>query len=85
MKDKGWAWMILLAAFVDLTLAGVVYINGIFNLVFLEEFGESRALTSWCGALQGALLNMGGACEVYTYFSNHLKYVLMYCNWGTCK
>ena len=62
-KDRGWAWMILLAAFVDLTLAGVVYINGIFNLVFLEEFGESRALTSWCGALQNGLLNVGGALE----------------------
>ena len=62
-KDRGWAWMILLAAFVDLTLAGVVYINGIFNLVFLEEFGESRALTSWCGALQNGLLNVGGALK----------------------
>ena len=59
-KDGGWAWVILVAAFVNLALAGIVYINGIFNVVFLEEFGESRALTSWCGALQASLLNIGG-------------------------
>ena len=38
----------------------LVYINGIFNVVFLEEFGESSAVTSWAGAAQVSLLNVGG-------------------------
>ena len=52
--------MILMAAFVNLALDGIVYINGIFNVVFLEEFGESRAVTSWAGAAQISLVNAGG-------------------------
>ena len=59
-KDGGWAWVVLVAAFVNFTLAGMIYVNGVFNVVFLEEFGESRALTSWAGALQAGLLNIGG-------------------------
>ena len=59
-KDGGWAWVILVAAFVNLTLSGIIYTNGIFNLVFLEEFGESRALTSWAGAAQVSVRNAGG-------------------------
>ena len=59
-KDRGWAWVILVAAFVNLTLDGILYVNGIFNVVFLEEFGESRALTSWAGSAQVSLLNAGG-------------------------
>ena len=61
-KDGGWAWVILVAAFVNLALAGIVYINGIFNVVFLEEFGESSAVTSWAGAAQVSLVNAGGEC-----------------------
>ena len=59
-KDGGWAWVILAAAFVNLALSGIVYVNGIFNVVFLEEFGESSAVTSWAGAAQVSLLNVGG-------------------------
>ena len=59
-KDGGWAWVILMAAFVNLALDGIVYINGIFNVVFLEEFGESRALTSWAGAAQVSLFSAAG-------------------------
>ena len=43
-KDGGWAWVILAAAFVNLALSGIVYINGIFNVVFLEESLEKVVL-----------------------------------------
>ena len=59
-KDGGWAWVILAAVFTNMLLAGIVFVNGIFNLVFLEEFGESRALTSWAGAMQAGLADICG-------------------------
>ena len=59
-KDGGWAWVILVAAFANFVLTGIVYVNGIFNVVFLEEFGESRAVTSWAGAAQVSLFSAAG-------------------------
>ena len=43
----------------------LVYINGIFNVVFLEEFGESSSVTSWAGAAQVSLLNVGGELRTW--------------------
>ena len=71
-KDGGWAWVILAAVFTNMLLAGIVFVNGIFNLVFLEEFAESTSLTSWCGAIQASLLHFGGN----TFVSN-LQHVLV--------
>ena len=59
-RPDRWSWVILLAVFCELMLCGIVQVSGIFNLVFLEEFGESRALTSWAGAMQAGLSDMGG-------------------------
>ena len=58
--DKGWAWMILLATVVNVALNSLIYTTGIFNVIFLELFDESRSVTAWCGALHSGLSNLLG-------------------------
>ncbi|XP_046565029.1 monocarboxylate transporter 14-like [Haliotis rubra] len=59
--DGGWAWVVLLAAYVNLLIGpGLAYVGGIFQAVFLEQFQESVALTSWVTSLFASLLQLAG-------------------------
>lgn len=58
--DGGWAWVIFLAAFLNFFLCGVLYCAGIFNVKFLEIYGESKGTTAWSGALQLGLFSLAG-------------------------
>ena len=59
--DKGWAWMVLLSSFLaHIIVDGAASSFGVFYVLFLEEFGKSRGLTSWIGSLQVSLMYLMG-------------------------
>ena len=59
--DEGWAWMVLLSSFLaNVIVDGAASSFGVFYVLFLEEFGESRGLTSWIGSLQVSLMYLMG-------------------------
>lgn len=68
--DKGWAWVILIAVFLNCFVCGIVYTAGIFNILFLELFGETRAKTSFCAALPTSLI-----CFVAPFVSLLTNYI----------
>ncbi|XP_052771976.1 monocarboxylate transporter 13-like isoform X2 [Mya arenaria] len=58
--DNGWAWVILLAAFLSFAhLGGSMYSVGIIHNALLERFQASVALTAWVGALHTGILALG--------------------------
>ena len=67
-RDSGYSWIILATVFVALALASVTYINGIFNVIFLTQFGQSKALTSLCIALQPSIFNLSGKSKWLSIF-----------------
>ena len=59
--DGGWAWWVLFGSFMNLLLAsGIAFLSGIFQKLFLEEFGESVAFTAWVTALFSSLMQLAG-------------------------
>ena len=58
--DKGWAWIVLLAASLQQILYGQVYASGLFTIMFLEEFGRDRQTTGWIVSIQNGILLMSG-------------------------
>ena len=62
--DAGWAWVILTATCVMNTFNGLVYVTGIFNVMFLERFQQSRQVTAWVGAVQTSSLCLYGEWAV---------------------
>ncbi|XP_045190962.2 monocarboxylate transporter 12-like isoform X2 [Mercenaria mercenaria] len=59
--DRGWAWVILFASFGTFCLLGSsLYSVGIIQSVLLQRYQESVSLTSWPGALNTALMSLGG-------------------------
>ncbi|XP_071084833.1 monocarboxylate transporter 12-like [Haliotis cracherodii] len=59
--DGGWAWVVLFAAYINLLIGpGLAYVGGIFQTVFLEQFQESVAMTSWVTSLFASLLQLAG-------------------------
>ncbi|XP_064615783.1 monocarboxylate transporter 13-like [Liolophura sinensis] len=59
-REKPWGWVVVAASFMVHTLVfGVCWSSGIFNSIFLEVFGASKATTSWAGGL-----NMATLCAV---------------------
>lgn len=59
--DNGRAWLIAFASSVALVIiAGISYSVGIYNMDFLEEFQQSKSLTSWLPGTAMALSAMGG-------------------------
>ncbi|XP_078420577.1 monocarboxylate transporter 14-like [Cetorhinus maximus] len=50
--DRGWAWMVVLASFImHVLVMGSQMSLGILYVEWLEEFNQSRGLTSWIGSL----------------------------------
>lgn len=59
--DKGWAWIILVASFVEHCIAGFsLYSIGLFHIIFLDRFREDITLTSWISAVFLCLLSLTG-------------------------
>ena len=59
--DGGWAWWVFIGSFMNLLLAsGIAFVSGIFQKLFLEEFGESVAFTAWVTALFSSLMQLAG-------------------------
>ena len=64
--DTGCAWMVLFASFLTHVIVdGAASSFGVFYVLFLELFGESRGLTSWIGSLQISLMYLMGNHFIY--------------------
>ena len=64
--DKGWAWVVLVASFASfMLLGGAQYAVGIMHLALLERYKEDVSTTAWTGALQTALVSVGGLFHIY--------------------
>ena len=59
-KDQGWAWVVLAGTCFGMMISGVIYVGGLFNIIFLDVFGLSRQKTAWVTAIQGSVLSMTG-------------------------
>ena len=50
--DGGWGWLIVVAAFMmNFTLDGIMYTQGVYLPVFIDEFGSSNTKTALVGSL----------------------------------
>ncbi|XP_052073595.1 monocarboxylate transporter 13-like [Mytilus californianus] len=64
--DKGWALIILVAAFVENCLVGFsLYAIGLIHIIFLEKFKKEITLTSWISASFICLLSLTGPLASY--------------------
>lgn len=59
--DGGWGWIVVVSSFfISVLVDGVCFTFGIFFDEFMDEFGTSKATTSWIGSvLNGAYLIFG--------------------------
>lgn len=78
--DTGWAWVIVFASFGTFCLLGTsLYSVGIIQSVLLQRYRESVSLTSWPGAINTALMSLGGNLKVlfiiYSFMSVY-KFVI---------
>lgn len=70
--DQGWAWVVLMACFLALvSVGGGMYSVSITNVVFLQVFKQSKAITSWAGALHSSLMQIAG--KYIKYCSKSVK------------
>ncbi|KAK6195144.1 hypothetical protein SNE40_000628 [Patella caerulea] len=59
--DKGWAWMVVVASFFAHFFSfGIAWTTGVYNIIFLEEFGKSRLATAWASSLTPACMFLAG-------------------------
>ncbi|KAK7090707.1 monocarboxylate transporter 9-like [Littorina saxatilis] len=71
-KDGGWAWVILFACATCVMLtSGLAVLAGMFQKVFLEEFGGDVVMTSWITSLYASLMQLAGpvtgvVCSVFS-------------------
>lgn len=57
--DKGWAWMVLFATFINSFICALVYTTGIFHFRFLKSLSvESRAVISLCSGLHISFIGL---------------------------
>ena len=55
------SWLILVLIFVGVvTIYGLSTTVGVFHVIFLEEFGESNAVTAWIGSINTATTMFSG-------------------------
>ncbi|XP_046349971.2 monocarboxylate transporter 14-like [Haliotis rufescens] len=68
--DEGWAWVVLVAAYMNgFLLSGVCYMGGMFQVVLLEHFQESVGLTAWVTSVYGSLMFFAGPlASVITFY-----------------
>lgn len=54
--DGGWAWIVLISAFmIHLISYGFAWSTGVYYVVFLEAFQQPKSVTAWAGALPTAM------------------------------
>ncbi|XP_013408699.1 monocarboxylate transporter 12 [Lingula anatina] len=59
--DRGWAWVVLVAAFVsNLIAVGITRAVGVHYVTFKEEFRDSASLTSMLGAVMNSVSGLSG-------------------------
>ncbi|XP_041358319.1 monocarboxylate transporter 12-B-like [Gigantopelta aegis] len=59
--DRGWAWLVLAASYMNLFIApGLAYIGGMFQNLLLEQFHQSVSLTAWVTSVFASLLQLAG-------------------------
>ena len=58
--DRGWAWVILIAQFCQHVIGSSIYMTGLFNVAFLEEFQLSKSATAVIGSLHTGLFCCAG-------------------------
>jgi hypothetical protein len=64
-----YAYVVLFASFVVLwEIGGAAFSVSTTNVLFLKVFGQSKALTSWAGALHSSVLQISGE---FTYNSEY--------------
>lgn len=55
--DRGWAWVVLLCSFLIHTMTyGLAWSTGVYNVIFLETFGQPKSVTAWAGSIPTAML-----------------------------
>ena len=59
--DTGWSWAILAGSCLGQVIISLIYVVGIFNVIFLEVFQDGdRQTTAWLGAVQSSFLSLFG-------------------------
>ncbi len=67
--DKGWAWIILVAAFFcNVTFDGIIFSFGMFYLEFIDYFKQGRGVTSWIGSVISGVYAIVGEDVSSFYF-----------------
>ncbi|XP_037089822.1 LOW QUALITY PROTEIN: monocarboxylate transporter 14-like [Pollicipes pollicipes] len=65
--DGGYGWVIVFASFLaHVVIYGVSWSVGIFNVIFLAEFQQSKTATAWVGSLLNAMMFSSGGCDLVT-------------------
>ncbi len=60
-RDRGWAWVVLLAAFFcNVAFDGIIFSFGFFYLDFLLHFRRGRGATAWIGSVLSAVYALVG-------------------------
>lgn len=55
--DGGWAWVVLISSFLlHVMTYGLAWSTGVYNVIFLEEFGQPKSVTAWAGSLPTAAM-----------------------------
>lgn len=55
--DGGWAWIVLISSFLlHMMTYGLAWSTGVYNVIFLEEFGQPKSVTAWAGSLPTAVM-----------------------------
>ena len=58
---KRWKWIILLSGWFSFGLfSGTLYTSGLFYVIYLKEFKQSRSTTAWVGSLCSSVYLMYG-------------------------
>ena len=58
--DQGWVWVVLAGAFLSNAICSLYTLTGVFNIIFLEVFEESVAMTAWLVGIHSALVSLVG-------------------------
>ena len=65
--DGGWAWLVLAASFlIHIMTYGMSWSTGVYNVIFLNEFQQSKSVTAWAGAMPTAMMYASGNDYFFT-------------------
>lgn len=59
--DRGWAWVVAACSFlIHVMTYGLAWSTGVYNVIFLEAFGQPKSVTAWAGSLPTAMMYAAG-------------------------